>query len=102
MTGILQGRVAIVTGAGRGLGREHALELARQGAKVVVNDYGVALDGAATGETPAESVVAEIETDGGHAVVNTADVADFEQAAAMVAQAIDTFGGLDILVNNAG
>lgn len=102
MTGILQGRVAIVTGAGRGLGREHALELARQGAKVVVNDYGVALDGAGTGETPAENVVAEIEADGGEAVVNAADVADFGQAAGMVAQAIETFGGLDILVNNAG
>ncbi|MQW74391.1 SDR family NAD(P)-dependent oxidoreductase [Nocardioides sp. dk4132] len=102
MAGILQGRVAIVTGAGRGLGREHALELARQGAAVVVNDYGVSLAGEGTGETPAESVVAEIVAAGGQAVANPADVADFQQAADMVQQAIDTFGGLDILVNNAG
>ncbi len=102
MAGILQGRVAIVTGAGRGLGREHALELARQGAAVVVNDYGVSLAGGATGETPAEAVVAEIEAAGGRAVANPADVADFEEAADLVQQAIDTFGGLDILVNNAG
>lgn len=102
MTGILDGRVAIVTGAGRGLGREHALELARQGAKVVVNDYGVSLAGDGDDGSPAHDVVAEIESFGGEAVVNGADVADFEQAAAMVQQAIDTFGGLDILVNNAG
>jgi NAD(P)-dependent dehydrogenase (short-subunit alcohol dehydrogenase family) len=99
---ILEGRVAIVTGAGRGIGRAHALELARQGAHVVVNDYGVSLAGEGTGETPADDVVAEIEQLGGRAVANGADVADFEQAAAMVQQAIDTFGGLDILVNNAG
>lgn len=102
MSGLLEGRVAIVTGAGRGIGRAHALELARHGAAVVVNDYGVSLAGEGTGETPAESVVAEIEAAGGRAVVNTADVADFGQAEAMVRQAIDTFGGLDILVNNAG
>lgn len=99
---ILTDRIAIVTGAGRGIGREHALELARHGAKVVVNDVGVSLSGEGTGETPAEEVVGEIEAMGGQAVVNTADVADFEQAEAMVRQAIDTFGGLDILVNNAG
>lgn len=102
MTGILEGRVAIVTGAGRGLGREHALELARQGAKVVVNDYGVSLAGEGTQDTPAHEVVAEIESFGGEAAVNGADVADFAQAADLVQQAIDTFGGLDILVNNAG
>ncbi|HET7683375.1 MAG TPA: SDR family oxidoreductase [Marmoricola sp.] len=102
MSRILEGRVAIVTGAGRGIGRAHALELARQGAHVVVNDYGVSLAGEGTGETPADDVVAEIEQLGGRAVANGADVADFEQAAAMVQQAIDTFGGLDILVNNAG
>jgi NAD(P)-dependent dehydrogenase (short-subunit alcohol dehydrogenase family) len=102
MSKLLEGRVAIVTGAGRGIGREHALELARQGAKVVVNDYGVSLAGEGTGESPAEEVVAEIKAMGGDAVANGADVADFEQAAAMVQQAIDTFGGLDILVNNAG
>jgi NAD(P)-dependent dehydrogenase (short-subunit alcohol dehydrogenase family) len=98
---LLVGRVAIVTGAGRGIGRAHALELARQGAKVVVNDYGVSLAGEKT-DSPAHGVAAEIEALGGEAVVNGADVADFEQAAAMVQQAIDTYGGLDILVNNAG
>ncbi|HET9501595.1 MAG TPA: SDR family oxidoreductase [Marmoricola sp.] len=101
-TGLLEGRVAVVTGAGRGIGRAHALELARQGAKVVVNDYGVSLAGEGTGESPADDVVAEIEQRGGQAVANGADVADFEQAAAMVQQAVDAFGGLDILVNNAG
>ncbi len=101
MSKLLQGRVAIVTGAGRGIGRAHALELARQGAKVVVNDFGVSISGE-KGDSPAHEVVAEIEAMGGEAVVNGADVADFDQAAAMVQQAIDTFGGLDILVNNAG
>ena len=99
---LLEGRIAIVTGAGRGIGRAHALELATHGAAVVVNDYGVSVSGEGTGETPAESVVSEIEALGGRAVVNRADVADFEQAAGMVRQAIDRFGGLDILVNNAG
>lgn len=101
MTGILDGRIAIVTGAGRGIGRAHALELARQGARVVVNDYGVSLAGEKS-ESPADEVVAEIKELGGEAVANGADVADFAQAAEMVQQAIDTFGGLDILVNNAG
>lgn len=98
---ILKDRIAIVTGAGRGIGREHALELARQGAKVVVNDFGVSLAGEKQ-DSPADEVVAEIKALGGEAVSNGADVADFEQAASMVQQAIDTFGGLDILVNNAG
>lgn len=98
---LLDGRVAIVTGAGRGIGRAHALELARQGAAVVVNDFGVSLAGEKT-ESPADQVVAEIEALGGRAVANDADVADFAQAEAMVRQAIDSFGGLDILVNNAG
>ncbi|HVK27988.1 MAG TPA: SDR family oxidoreductase [Nocardioides sp.] len=101
MSKLLEGRVAIVTGAGRGIGRAHALELARHGAKVVVNDFGVSNNGEKT-DSPAHEVVAEIEAMGGQAVVNGADVADFEQAAALVQQAIDTFGGLDILVNNAG
>lgn len=101
MSRLLEGRVAIVTGAGRGIGRAHALELARQGAQVLVNDYGVSLSGEKDG-SPAEEVVAEIEAAGGQAVVNGADVADFDQAAAMVQQAIDTYGGLDVLVNNAG
>jgi NAD(P)-dependent dehydrogenase (short-subunit alcohol dehydrogenase family) len=103
---LLEGRVAIVTGAGRGIGRAHALELAAHGAAVVVNDYGVSVSGdrpgEGTGESPADEVVAAIEAAGGRAVANGADVADFGQAAAMVQQAVDTFGGLDILVNNAG
>jgi len=99
---LLEGRVAIVTGAGRGIGRAHALELARHGAAVVVNDFGVSLSGEGTGESPAREVVAAIEAGGGRAVANDADVADFEQAGAMVRQAVDAFGGLDILVNNAG
>ena len=98
---LLEGRIAIVTGAGRGIGRAHALELARQGAKVVVNDFGVSLAGEKE-ESPAEAVVAEIKALGGEAVTNGADVADFADAEAMVRQAVDTFGGLDILVNNAG
>jgi NAD(P)-dependent dehydrogenase (short-subunit alcohol dehydrogenase family) len=106
MSRLLEGRVAIVTGAGRGIGRAHALELASHGAAVVVNDFGVSLAGQksaeGTGESPADEVVAEISASGGRAVANGADVADFEQAAAMVQQAIDTFGALDILVNNAG
>ncbi|MDP2774769.1 MAG: SDR family oxidoreductase [Nocardioides sp.] len=102
MSSLLEGRVAIVTGAGRGIGRAHALELARHGAAVVVNDFGVSLAGEGTGESPAEQVVAEIAAAGGRAVANGADVADFADAEAMVRQAIDTFGGLDILVNNAG
>ena len=98
---LLTGRVAVVTGAGRGIGRAHALELARQGAAVVVNDFGVSLAGEKT-ESPADQVVAEIEALGGRAVANGADVADFGQAEAMIRQAVETFGGLDILVNNAG
>lgn len=101
MSGLLEGRIAIVTGAGRGIGRAHALELARQGARLVVNDFGVSLAGEKE-DSPAHDVVREIEALGGSAVVNGADVADFDQAGAMVQQAIDTFGGLDILVNNAG
>jgi len=98
---LLEGRIAIVTGAGRGIGRAHALELARQGAKVVVNDFGVSLAGEKE-ESPADAVVAEIAALGGEAVANGADVADFADAEALVQQAVDTFGGLDILVNNAG
>jgi NAD(P)-dependent dehydrogenase (short-subunit alcohol dehydrogenase family) len=102
MSGICEGRVVIVTGAGRGLGRAHALELARQGAKVVVNDLGVSLAGEGGGSEPAHEVVAEIKKMGGEAIANGADIADFAQAGTLVKQAIDTFGGLDVVVNNAG
>src|ERR671938_773558 len=98
----LSGKVAIVTGAGRGIGRDHALALARAGAKVVVNDLGAALSGEGHDDTPAQQVVQEIEALGGEAVANDANVADFEQAGAMVQQALDRFDRLDILVNNAG
>jgi NAD(P)-dependent dehydrogenase (short-subunit alcohol dehydrogenase family) len=97
----LDGRVAIVTGAARGLGRVEALELARRGARVVVNDVGAGLHGGPD-DNPAEHVVEEIRALGSDAVANRGDVADFDQARAMVGQAVDTFGGLDVLVNNAG
>src|SRR5690348_2948525 len=96
--GICDGRIAIVTGAGRGIGREHALELARQGANVV----GAELDGTGGSESPAREVVREIEALGGRAVVNGDDVADWTGAARLVQTALDAFGGLDIVVNNAG
>ena len=102
MTRICEGRVAIVTGAGRGLGREHALELARQGAKMVVNDLGTSGAGEGASSGPAEEVVSLIKEMGGEAVANADDVADFEGARRMVAQAVETFGALDVLVNNAG
>ncbi|WP_305093835.1 SDR family oxidoreductase [Prescottella sp. R16] len=102
MSGLLDGRVVIITGAGRGIGRAHALAFAAEGAKVVVNDIGVGGDGSTTGETPAEQVVAEIKAAGGEAVVNGDDVASWEGAQNLIQTAIDTFGGLDILVNNAG
>ncbi|WP_299576532.1 SDR family oxidoreductase [uncultured Williamsia sp.] len=102
MSGINAGRVVVVTGAGRGIGREHALAFAASGAKVVVNDIGAGLDGSETGESPGEQVVAEITAAGGEAVVNGADVADWEGAKSLVTTAVDTFGGLDVLVNNAG
>ena len=102
MTRICDGRVAIVTGAGRGLGRAHALEFARQGAAVVVNDIGVELDGRGGGSGPAGEVVAEIRKLGGQAIANGADVADWEQTAGLVKAALDAFGRLDVVVNNAG
>ncbi len=102
MTGICEGRVAIVTGAGRGIGREHALELARQGAKVVVNDLGVSNRGEGGGQGPADEVVQTIRDMGGEAVTNGADVADWDQTEGLVRQAIDEFGRLDVVVNNAG
>ena len=102
MTGICAGRVVVVTGAGRGLGRAHALELARQGALVVVNDLGCELDGSGGGSGPAGEVVDEIRTGGGDAVANGDDVADFAGAARIVRAALDAFGRLDAVVNNAG
>jgi len=100
--GICDGRVAIVTGGARGLGRAHALELARQGAKVVVNDLGVELDGSGGGDGPAGEVVRAIRDAGGEAIANGADVADWQQTADLVAQTLDAFGHLDVVVNNAG
>ncbi len=102
MTGICEGRVVIVTGAARGLGRAHALELARQGAQVVVNDIGAELDGTGGSTGPAAEVVAEIEAAGGAAIVNGDDVGDFAGAGNLVGQAIEVFGRLDAVVNNAG
>jgi NAD(P)-dependent dehydrogenase (short-subunit alcohol dehydrogenase family) len=98
----LDGRVAIITGAGRGIGREHALLFAAEGAKVIVNDLGGDNDGSGTDATPAEQVVTEIAAAGGEAVVSTHDVSEWEGAQAMVNAAIGAFGDLDILVNNAG
>ncbi len=100
--GSLEGRVAIITGAGRGIGREHALYFANEGAKVVVNDLGGSNDGTGADLTPAQQVVKEIEALGGEAVVNGDDVADWQGAQRMINQAVETFGDLDILVNNAG
>jgi NAD(P)-dependent dehydrogenase (short-subunit alcohol dehydrogenase family) len=100
--GICQGRVVIVTGAARGIGREHALEFARQGAKVVVNDLGVELDGSGGGSGPAGEVVRAIRDAGGEAIANGADVADWQQTADLVKQALAAFGRLDVVVNNAG
>lgn len=102
MTGICDGRIVIVTGAGRGIGREHALELARQGARVIVNDLGVSNSGEGGGQGPADEVVEMIRGMGGEAVANGADIADWEQSKALVRQAIDEFGRLDAVVNNAG
>jgi len=102
MPGICEGRIVIVTGAGRGIGRAHALAFAREGARVVVNDLGVARDGSGVDAGPAQHVVDEILASGGDAVANTNDIADWNGAQALVQTAIATFGGLDVLVNNAG
>jgi len=96
------GQVAIVTGAGGGLGRQHALALAARGARVLVNDLGGALDGSAGSTGAAQAVVDEIVAAGGQALANTASVTDFDAVQAMVAQAVDAWGRVDILVNNAG
>src|SRR5438309_4552469 len=102
MAGICDGRVVIVTGAGRGLGRTHALEFARQGARVVVNDLGAEVDGSGSSTGPAGEVVDEIRGMGGEAVANGDDVSDWEGAQRLVNTAVESFGRLDVLVNNAG
>ena len=99
---MLDGKVAIITGAGRGLGRAEALEMARHGARVVVNDLGGTVDGKPTAEHPAQQVVEEIKAAGGEAIAHHGDVTDHAQAKEMIRLAIDTYGSLDILVNNAG
>lgn len=100
--GALDGRVAIITGAGRGLGREHALLFAAEGAKIVVNDLGGANDGSGSDMTPAQQTVSDIKAMGGEAIVNTDNVADWDGSKRMIDSAIEAFGDLDILVNNAG
>jgi NAD(P)-dependent dehydrogenase (short-subunit alcohol dehydrogenase family) len=102
MTGICSGRVVIVTGAGRGIGRGHALEFARQGARVVVNDLGAEVDGTGSSTGPAGAVVDEIRATGGEAVANGDDVSEWKGAKRLVRTALETYGRLDVLVNNAG
>ena len=102
MARLCEGRVVIVTGAGRGIGREHALEFARQGARVVVNDLGGAVDGKGSSSSPAREVAEQIERAGGEAISNGEDIADFQGAKRLIEAAVRAFGGLDVLVCNAG
>ena len=102
MAGLCEGRVAIVTGGGRGIGREYCLMLAAEGAKVVVNDLGGSRDGSGADQGPAHDVVAEIKAAGGEAVANGADVSNWDQAKGMIDQAVQAFGKLDVLISNAG
>jgi NAD(P)-dependent dehydrogenase (short-subunit alcohol dehydrogenase family) len=102
MVRLCEGRVAIVTGAGRGIGREYALMLAEHGAKVVINDLGGSLDGSGADTSPAQQVANEIRAKGGEAVADTNDVSDWSGAKSMINTAIESFGRLDVLVNNAG
>jgi NAD(P)-dependent dehydrogenase (short-subunit alcohol dehydrogenase family) len=102
MSNFCEDRVCIVTGAGRGIGREYALMLASHGAKVIVNDLGGTRDGTGADQGPADEVVAEIKAAGGEAVANGSDVSNFAEAKQMIEQAVDTYGQLDVLINNAG
>src|SRR4051795_4777898 len=102
MSRIVEGRVVIVTGAARGIGRGHALEFARQGARVVVNDLGAEVDGTGSSTGPAGEVVDEIRSMDAEAVANGDDVSDWEGAQRLINTAVESFGGLDVLVNNAG
>ena len=102
MGGICEGRVVVVTGGGRGIGRGHALEFARQGARVVVNDLGAEVDGTGSSAGPAGEVVEEIRAFGAEAIANGEDISDWDGAKRLIDSAVETFGGLDVLVNNAG
>jgi NAD(P)-dependent dehydrogenase (short-subunit alcohol dehydrogenase family) len=102
MSGVCAGRVVIITGAGRGLGRAHALAFAREGARLVINDTGVERDGTGGDHGPADAVVAEVRGLGGEAVANYEDAADWDGAARLIQAALASYGQLDVLVNNAG
>src|SRR3954465_7232029 len=100
--GLFDGKVAIVTGAGRGIGREEALLLAREGAAVVVNDLGGSAEGSGSDASPAQQALDEIASAGGRAIANYGSVASFADAKALIDQVVDTYGGLDVLLKNAG